>query len=541
MDQLLTNGRILTMDSARPVAAAIAITDGKISDVGATAQLLARRGRDTEVVDLGGRTVIPGFVDAHNHFGPTTLEPRGVDLGEPRAETITEIQRRIAAAAATTPAGGWIRAFGYADTLLKEKRHPTRRELDEAAPDHPVVAVHSSYHRAVANSRALELAGIISGHIYLPGGVIDCDPAGQPIGVLAETATNPVQRLSIAALIERHAAELLDMVEANGRRHLALGITAVQDAWCAPAFYQLFERAAEAGRLPLYLSPLRGSAGGLFASPEAWLDEDAFDGPLPGRLRRGGIKLFADGAGATAATRYPGHAGHEHGVDEGILFYEQGTLDRIVERAHRRRLTVAIHAIGNRAIDAAFTAIGQARATVPGGDGRIRIDHFFFADDQHVAKAKSLEIAVVSQPVGIWQYGDRTIAQQRPKQFLDYPLEQLRAAGVTVAGSSDSPCFALPPLWAVSAAVERRTSAGALFAPEQALTAVDALRAYTLGAAWAGGTDDIEGSITPGKLANLAVLSADPTTVAPGRIRDIAVEQTWVDGVPVYQRDAVTV
>ena len=541
MERLLVNARVLTMDPRRPVADAIGIIGGRIVAVGEGAELLARRERDTQVVDLGGRTVLPGFVDAHNHFGPTTLEPRGVDLTNPRAPDIPAIQARIAAAARATPPGGWIRAFGYTETLLREQRHPTRWEIDEAAPDHLVVLVHSSYHRAVANSRALALAGIVKGHSYLPGGVIDCDPTGEPIGVLAEAATNALQRLSIAALVERHADELLDLVEANGRRHLALGITAVQDAWAPPVFHAIFLRTAAAGRLPLYYTPLRGSANGLFDTPASRLDEGDFDASLPPRVRRGGIKLFADGAGVTAATRVPGHGGHAAGVAEGILFYPQAELNELVERAHRLRLTVAIHAIGNRAIEAALAAVAHTRRAVPSGDARIRIDHFFWGTDADVARVKALETGVVTQPVGVWQYGDRSLASGRPPQFLDYPIGQLRAAGVTVGGSSDAPCFALPPLWGIAAAVERRTAGGAPFSPEQAVSAEEAVRAYTLGAAWAGGTDDLEGSITPGKLANFAVLAADPTAVPPARIRDIAVEETWVDGVPAYRRETGTV
>ena len=164
----------------------------------------------------------------------------------------------------------------------------------------------------------------------------------------------------------------------------------------------------------------------------------------------------------------------------------------------------------------------------------MRIDHFSYAVDANVDRVKALGIGIVTQPVGIWQYGDRTIAQNRPPQFLDYPLGQLRAAGVPVAGSSDSPCFALSPLWGIGAAVEQRTSSGAAYAPDQAMSVEDALRSYTLGSAWAGRTDDIEGSITPGKLANFAVLADDPMSVPAARIRDIAVEETWVDGVRAF-------
>jgi predicted amidohydrolase YtcJ len=536
MQTLLTNATVLTIDPARPRAGAVAIAAGRIAAVGEADELLRTRDRNTEVIDLGGRTLIPGFVDAHNHFGPTALNPVAVDISPEAVGDIATLQARIAEAARTTPPGGWIRAVGYSDERLAERRHPTRWELDEAAPEHPVVAVHSSYHRVVASSRALALAGIVKGHTSLPGGAIDCDPAGEPIGVLAEAATNAPQRHSLADLLERHAGSLFDLVEANGHRHLALGITAVQDAWVPPAFLALMRRAAEQGRLPLYYTPLRGSAEGLFASPAEWLGSGDLDAAQPPHIRRGGVKFFADGAGVTAATRVPGHAGHDDGVDEGILFYEQTVLDELVERAARLDLTVAIHAIGNRAIAAALAALAHARRTAPSSRSRLRIDHFFWGTDADIARVRSLEVGVVTQPVGIWQYGDRPLYHTRPPQFLNWPVAQLHAAGVPVAGSSDAPCFALPPLWGIGAMVDRRTIGGLPLAPEQAVNAIDAITAYTIGSAWAGGTDDIEGSITPGKLANLVVLAEDPTAVPPDRIRDIAVDETWVDGQRVYRR-----
>jgi predicted amidohydrolase YtcJ len=534
MHTLLVNATIHTIDPARPRASAVAIKDGRIAAVGDSEALLQARERETEVIDLGGRCLVPGFVDAHNHFGPTSLNPVAVDISPDTVADIPSLQSRIAEAARMTPPGGWIRAVGYSDDRLAERRHPTRWELDEAAPEHPVVAVHSSYHRVVANSRALELIGIVKGHTSLPYAAIDCDPFGEPIGLLAEAATNGPQRHSMIDLIGRHEQQLLDLVEANGRRHLALGITALQDAWVPPIFLDLMRRAAVSGRLPLYYTPLRGSERGLFDSPAAWLDGGDFDADLPPRMRRGGIKLFADGAGVTAATRLPGHGGHDDGVDEGILFYEQARMNELVEQAARRHLTVAIHAIGNRAIAAALAGLTHARSSVPASRSRFRIDHFFWATEAEIERVRALEAGVVTQPVGIWQYGDRPVYQTRPKQFLNWPLAQLRAAGVPAGGSSDAPCFALPPLWGIAAAVERRSVGGLPLAPEQALSVLDAIRMYTLGSAWAGGTDDVEGSITPGKLANFVVLAEDPTALPVERIRDCVIDETWVDGQRVY-------
>jgi predicted amidohydrolase YtcJ len=384
-----------------------------------------------------------------------------------------------------------------------------------------VVAVHWSYHRAVANSRALELAGIggsASDGREIPGGVIHRAQTGQATGLLSEAATDGVQAQSLDGLMTRHASVLLDLVEAHGRKLLALGITAVQDAWVSPACYSLIYRAAEAGRLPLYYAPLRG-APGVFGSPLFLLERDGFDAPLPPRLRRGGIKLLA------------------HGVFEQIVFYSQAALDDLVERAQRRSLIVAIHATFGHGVDLALEAAAHARRAVPSSNGRIRIEHFFGVTDAQIAKARDSGIGIVTQPALVWDRGDGMLRQRYPAENRQYPIGQLRAAGVSVAAGSDAPCFPLPPLWGIGAAVERRTRSGAPFWSEQAVNVGEALRLYTLGAAWASGTEDVEGSITPGKLANFVVLSGDPRAEAPGRIRDLRVDQTWVDGSLAYERE----
>jgi predicted amidohydrolase YtcJ len=520
VERLIVNTRALTMDAALPEASAFAIRGRRIVAVGESAALLAQRERDTEVVDLGGQTVLPGFIDAHTHFAPSVFEPIGVDLSAPLPADIPELQARIAAAARATPAGGWIRGFGYNEGRLKERRHPTRGELDEAAPAHPVVAVHWSYHRAVANSRALAAVGLGISPPRVPeirGGVIHRDANGNLTGLLSEAATDGVQAQSLDSLMARHATEILDLVEARARRFLALGITAVQDAWVSPACYVLMCRTAEAGRLPLYYTPLRGSHG-VFGSPRFWLERDDFDAPLPPRLRRGGIKLLA------------------HGVFEQIVFYSQCELNDLVARAHCKRLTVAIHATHDLGIDMALEAAAHARRAVGPSDGRIRVEHFFGATDAQIRKARDTGVGIVTQPALVWDRGDGMLQRKFAPENRQYPIGQLRAAGVPVAGSSDAPCFPLPPLWGIGAAAERRTRSGARFFPEQAVSVEEAVRLYTMGAAWAGGTEDEEGSITPGKLANFVVLSSDPREAGPGHIRDLRVEQTWVDGSLAYRR-----
>lgn len=532
--KLLVNARVYTMDSSVPRATAIAVHGASISAVGDGAQIKRSMPPGTEIHDLGGRTVVPGFIDAHTHFAPMMLEPHSVDLcGVPDIPTL---QRRIRDAAALTPPGAWIRAWGYHERVLREQRHPTRGELDEAAPEHLVFAVHASYHRGVAGTHALQAAGLVRGHTYMPNGHVDCDAAGDPIGVVAEAATNALQHLSIEDILGRHRDLVMALLRHNAARYLSRGITAVHDAWVSPTFHRIYREAAEGGHLALYLSPLRGSAIGLFGTPAPWLDGPAFDEDLPPRLRAGGIKIFADGAGLTAAVRGPAHAGCAGGSDEGLLFYPQSELNHLVERAGHRGCVIAIHAIGERGIALALAAFTHARRSMDTAGARARIEHFHWSTKEDIDALRTLGAGVVLQPVGIHQSGDGLIAMRRPSHLRNYPIAELRASGVPVAGSSDAPCFHLPPLWGMAAAVGRVTRSGALLDGSQRIDSLEALRMYTSSAAWAGGTEAVEGSITAGKLANLVVLDRDPIDCRPEEISKIEVDETWVDGVVAFRR-----
>lgn len=521
MDRLIVNATVLTMDGACPTATAFAIKGKHISAAGQTEPLLARRTRATEIEDLDGRTVVPGFIDAHSHFGPLTLAPYEIELRDGAVRTVQDILDRVAAAARLQPPGTWIRVLGYNDLTLEDGRHPGRWELDEVAPDHLVSVVHFGYHRTVANTRALALAGILEGAQQFPCGVVHRDASGQPTGLLSEEATNPVLGRSLNMEIERLGAEMLDLVERNCRLHLAAGVTAVQDAWVSPRFLDVFTRAAHAGKLPIYVSPLRGNAEGLFGTPAAWLEPGAIETTRPAHLRTGGIKLFVSG------------------VWEGILYYSQEELNRLAIQACARGLTVAMHVSSGAGTQMALTAAEHAAAGAGSHAGRIRLEHLFWATDTDVQRLAAAGAGVVTQMDALYRNRARPLDRRDPEPPMRFPIGAFRAAGIEVGGSSDAPCFGMPPLWGVSAAVDRHTADGLLIDAQQAVSVEEALRIHTLGAAWADGTDDVEGSITPGKLANFVVLAQDPRRVAPGAIRDIAVDETWVDGQCAYRRDTL--
>jgi predicted amidohydrolase YtcJ len=223
-------------------------------------------------------------------------------------------------------------------------------------------------------------------------------------------------------------------------------------------------------------------------------------------------------------------------VWEGILYYSQEELNRLVAEGYRRGLTVAIHVSSDAGTQMALTAAEHAAARAPANAGRIRLEHLFSATQADVRRLQATGAGVVTQMDALYRGVGRLVDRHDPKPPMRFAIGAFRAAGIEVGGSSDAPCFGMPPLWGVGAAVHRHTADGEPVDLDQAVSVEEALRMHSLGAAWADGTDNIEGSITPGKLANFVVLAQDPRTVAPANIRDIRVEETWVDGRRLYCR-----
>ena len=505
MIHLLVNATVLTMDDSLPVAQALAVKDGRIVEVGGTDEILWLREDEYEVIDLAGRTVVPGFVDPHNHFSIAALEVFWPDCRT--ADCVEELQRRLALAAGDAPAGEWIRGVGYDHTRLAGRRHPTRADLDAAVPDRPVLLVHYSHHQAVANSMALAAAGITRATPDPPGGEIAHDKAGEPTGLLFERAIGAVETASRAGW----EARFVDVARAATLRYAALGLTTIQDAAVTPAMARRYAEARAAGALAIDVGEVRVGSTGWFDPP---------DDAAPGAP----VKLFADG-GYRCAMRVGDRV-------SGFLFYERDALAARVLAAWRSGRSVVCHALGNLGVETAVGAIEDALARDPAGRGRVRIDHAMFLDAALLGRLVDLGVWVVVQPSFIWDHGGRAPA---PGVLLR-PFATAHAAGLPQAFSSDYPCGENAPLLGIQAAVTRRTRLGEPSGPEEAVSAEMALRAYTLDAARAAGLDADRGALMAGKRADFLVLSDNPLECPPEAIKDIQVLQTWVQGVPIMVR-----
>lgn len=525
-DFALVNAKIYTLSYVKPHASALAAWGGRILALGGEEEVVPFIGSTTQVLDAGGRAVLPGFHDAHCHILLFGLSLQEINLKG--AETLDEIIAAVAEKARLLPAGSWIRGGGYNENLLRERRHPTRWELDRAAPSHPVWLSHVSGHMGVANSLALSQAGIGRDTPDPPGGRIDRDAAGEPTGLLLETA----QELIKCILPPHSLEEVKEALRAAGRQMAAEGITAAQDAWAgwiAPQEFRAYQEVVSEGSLPqrVWLMVDARTVEGRFQ--EVFLGfRTGFGGD---RLRLGAMKFFADGSliGRTAALTQP-YASPPDAL--GLLTYEPEALKEEVARAHRAGWQVAVHAIGDRAIEVVVEAFEE----VFGPEAprfRPRIEHGGVLRPDLLSRIRRLGAVVVTQPRFIYELGDgfrEALGEERLK--LAYPLRSLE--GIPLAFSSDRPVVDGAPLLGIQAAMDRRTASGNPFVPEEALGLEEALRAYTLGGAYAAFAEAELGSLEVAKKCDLVVLEPDPFRLPRDGLHRVRVWATVVGGRVVY-------
>jgi predicted amidohydrolase YtcJ len=542
-----------------PPAEAIAWDGGRIVAVGRTADVLAQAGPGCDVVDARGKAVVPGFIDAHHHLSLAVFFRGCVPCGPDACTSVTSICEALHAACRDLPRDAWVLGYGYDAELLKEKRHPTRKELDEACEGRPAALLHYTCHEGIASSRALALAGIDDRTLDPPGGIIVRDRRGRATGRLIELAMTRVEVLARAALLERSEGDWADRLGPYQERLFAAGITRICDPHVSPDFERAYRRAHAEGKLRIPLLRMVSSGAGFFSPPVDRFGE-VRTGEGPEDFRVGPMKLVFDGANrcancisipvwiATAAkglaqaiaygTLVPARVARESGmrlrrgnVETGLLFYEENAGRAIVKRAQDAGFGVAIHAEGNLGIARALDAIGRAPRSVAGFAPRI--EHALLTAKQDVRRIADTGSIVVSQPSFLHL---PSIAEAPvPIGLKALAFRRMLDAGIVVAGSSDAPCIDFDVLFALRAATSRKTSTGRALHADEGVDVDEALRMYTRNAAIACGALGVTGTLEPGKRADLVVLSADP--IATG-LDGVTVEETWLAGEQVFAAKA---
>jgi len=486
-----------------------------------------------KVIDGGGRTMLPGLIDAHGHV----IESSGGDIGLGLmllqldlngTSSINDLQQRLRAYAAGNPGSGWIRGRGWNQELWADKRFPTAADLDAVVSDRPVLLTRVDGHAAVANSMALKVAGITAAVSDPQGGKIERDSDGRPTGLLVDNAVD----LAIKSIPRPSAAEL-DLAFTKAQDILlSYGLTAIGAMSTPLSSWNAMRRAGEAGRLKLRLMVYADQLGSLGAVPRPteWLYGD--------RLRMVGIKFYADGAlGSRGAWLKQPYS--DKPETRGLQFHSDTEMLQLAEMAAAHGFQVAIHAIGDAA-NAQVISVYEQLSKRYGSQRRWRIEHFQIADPADIPRLAPAGIIASMQPTH--QTSDRLMAEKRlgPNRLAGaYAWQTVLKSGAKLAFGTDFPVESPNPFPGLSAAISRQDVEGQPpggWIPSELLSFEQALQAYTRGAAYAGFAEDKIGSLEPGKWADFVIVDRDPTKVDPQSLARAQVLETWIAGKKIWER-----
>lgn len=537
--EIFTARRIIALAGGDnpPEPAAFAVLGEQIISTGTVAELQGRfpGAALTDAAQFDGSVIVPGFNDSHIHPSIVAEDLLNMDVSYGPVRSLADLTAKVMAQATATPPGTWIRASRYDDAKMAEGRLLTRWDLDEVAPDHPVLIIQVAGHWAVVNSKALELGGLSDASEAPPGGEYGRDASGHLNGVLYERAlfefAYPAVSTGPTIVPEASQEDRLGGLQRAFAMFHAAGLTSLGDALVGPRDLALYQEAERRGNLSARINMLLSYDA--FASFQALRLRSGFGSD---RLRFGGVKAFVDGAigGRTCLLEQP-FSSPGRTDDYGMQTTSTAELAELVRTVHNAGSRLAVHANGDRAISLLLDLIEAADAENPRPDAHHRIEHCSIITDEILRRMGKLGMIAVPFGSYVHYHGGNLLswygAERAERMFAHRSFLDL---GVAVAGSSDYPCGPFEPLLAMQSCVTRRGSDGALFGPSQRITPLEALALYTTAGAYASGEQDRKGRLVPGQFADFVVLGADPTATPAEEIGAIPVRATYVGGRRVW-------
>lgn len=521
---ILVNGDFLTMDTALPRAQAVAIANGRLLAVGSNADIRALSRPGTRTVDLGGKVVIPGVIDAHNHPAGAGLQHlREVDCD---LRSIPAIQGALRERAAATPAGEWVMGFKYDDTKTAERRFLTRADLDAVSTAHPIIVTHRGGHTAYVNSMAYTRAGVTESTPDPVGGRFERDANGKLSGRAAESAA---EMIGNAAARPYTRADWQAGVAEISRRLAAAGITSVTDAGAIPECLRAYQDARDAGELRtrVYSHMLAANLDEMMAAGVRTGFGDEW-------VKVGAVKCMSDGSiserTARLAEPYIGRP-----TDFGIMVNSAEVLWPIFEKAHRAGWQIGTHANGEVGIDVTATLYERLQREFPRRDPRFRFEHCTVLTPDLIRRIKALGAIPTPFASYVYFHGEKMGEYGAARTERMFPVRWFIDAGIPVAMGSDYPPGPFEPMMALTSMITRTDLRGTVWGANQRVTFDEALKVLTINGAYASFEERIKGSLTAGKLADLVVLGRDPRTVPPIEIVNVPIERTMVGGRWVYE------
>lgn len=542
-DQIYHNGTVITMEGEADKATSVAVKNGKILAVSETSLIDQHKGDATEVIDLQGKTLLPGFIDAHSHIAMGMVLLGQANISSPPVSTVNNISDILTKLKThqeknNIAKGDWIIGWGYDPDLLAEKRHPTKLDLDETFPDNPVFLMHVSGHMAVINSTALAKVGIDETTKNPDGGMIVRLPnSNEPNGLVQETAVYAVRK----GLPLPTPEQLMVLLEEVQNLYASHGVTTAQDGFTDYKTYQLLNKAAAIGKLKLDVEVLAG-----FLEMKQFLTNHGQDfGKRNNRLRLAGVKIVSDGSpqGKTAffskpyLTEVPGCA-HDC---KGFPNLTKAQMAGVMKQCYESGIQLYTHANGDGAIDLfleTHQSVIDSMANVPEDLRSVIIHSQFVRPDQlELYKKHKMIPAYFSNHAFFW--GDTHLANlgEERASFLS-PLKASMDMGIVCTNHTDFPVTPIDQLFLLGTAVNRTTRAAITLGADQQLTPYEGLKVITINSAYQHKQEDVKGSIKVGKMADFVILAENPMTVAADKIKDIKVLETIKEGTTIFSRDA---
>ena len=526
---IFLNGNVLTMNEDSPKASAVVVKDGTIMHVGDDEEALDWKSENTEVIDLKKKTLMPSFIESHIHPSLYAMSLLEIDCKPNTTPSIKVLLEKVKDKVSHTSESQWIIGWGWDDSKLAEKRNPTRWELDEIAPDHPVVLKRTCAHMSVANSKALEMSCITEDSPNPKGGNIERDEHGRLTGLLQEKAQG---------LLATPKYELDDMVKGMDlaqKQFAKWGITTVHDMSTQTDDFQLYQFLLEKGELKVRVRPWMWA-----------IDQNGFDGSLEEVLTVGlrsgfgndmlkiqGLKFMLDGSvgGKTSAVS-KAYIGTE---ETGILYNTVDEIYPLMKKGIEKGLRIGVHAIGDRAIETSIKAFEKINEFQDITSMRNRIEHCALPTEDHLKRMKGLKLIAASSVGFLYHIGDNyldKLGKERMKSL--FPQKSFKEFGIVAPGNSDLPINDANPWLGIYSAVTRKTAGGQVLDFEQNLSVWDSLKAYTSDAAYSSFEEQCLGIIKNGAKADLMIPSHDPLQVDVEDLVNITVERTYLDGTLIY-------
>ncbi len=522
MQSIFYNGIILTQNINQPQASAMLVEGDKIVSVGSDTDVLNIKTSDTKLIDLKGKTILPGFNDAHIHVWKVgQLESFIIDLRG--ITSIDALQKKVKVLADKLPAGTWITGRGFNEQVLENKRMPVKEDLDAISTQHPIYLIRTCAHIATVNTLALQKANVNSSSTIPAGGIIGKTEKGELTGIFYETALG---------LISKHIPppsheDYQQMIRAGADKMLSYGITSATDPAVHPELLEAYLDLDKKGETSLRFNLM----------PILLLDGGADAYPVPEKYKSAKVKIdtvkfFSDGglSGKTASLKRP----YKKSNDRGVLRLKRDQFLSLARAAQQKGFRIGTHAIGDVAIDLVLDVYKQLHLEF--GNTRNRIEHFGLPSDENINDVATYGFIPVPQTIFIDELGENFITALDDEYLKQcYPVRTLLDKNIPVAFSTDAPVVKnINPWSCIKTAITRKTNAGNVISPHESITIHESIYAYTMGSAFADGQEDIKGSIEAGKLADFIIVDKNPLQVLTEQIDSIQVKATYIGGMCLY-------